>query len=281
MAVLDAKLPAFQASTKAISTTKAEALVLEGKCPLTVDGGGGLPSPTRLLLKDQVTTSQNGLWEVIRNECVGGDGTVGGTGKVGVGETWALKRPEDADTGADVTNGMLVPIEDGTTNRKTSWIQRTLDPIEVGVTAQTFESLVAGSQGAAGGDLTGSYSEPSIAEAVIDTEQMVPGAIGPTQLSTASKELSLQLAPPATRKVTLGSTVVEWPKGANNSKEVEIEHGLGTMPQVVVGNFGFNSSFVAFAAVGAYSATKFLVQGYTPTAPGEAQKSTFKWLAIG
>lgn len=281
MAVLDAKLPAWQASTKAVSTTKAEAKLLEGKGPLIVDGGGGLPTPTRLLLKDQPTASQNGLWAVIRNECVGGDGTVGGTGKVGVGETWALERPEDADSGADVTNGMLVPIEDGETNRKTSWIQRTADPIEVGTTAQVFEALLAGSRGTAGGDLVGTYSKPSIAEAVVGTNQMVLGAIGPTELSSSAKELSPQLVSPAPRKINSGSATIEWAKGSNNSKEIEVEHGLGVVPQAVIGNFGFNASFVAFAAAGAYSSTKFLAQGYTPTAPAEAKQSTFKWIAFG
>jgi hypothetical protein len=143
MAVLDAKKPVAYASTAPISTTKAEALVLEGKAPLLPDGGAGLSSGTRLLFKNQVSASQNGIWEVIRYEAVGGTGKVGGEGKVGVGDTWETKRPEDADSGADVTDGMLVPVGAGDINAKTSWIQRTADPIEVGTTPLAFEELWA------------------------------------------------------------------------------------------------------------------------------------------
>lgn len=215
MAVLDAKLPAWQASTKAVTPTKAEAKTLEGKAPLVIDGGG-LGSGIRVLLKNQTTASQNGLFEVSRNEAIAGTGKVGGEGKVGVGSEWTLTRTADADSSGEVAEGMLVPVEDGATNRKTSWIQRTPGPIEVGVTAQTFESLVAGALGAAGGDLTGSYSEPSIAEAVIDNSMVeatagikaskldLKGQVASTDLATSAKELAPQLPVPANRKQIVG-----------------------------------------------------------------------------
>lgn len=240
MAVIDAKLPAWQASTKALSTTKAEAKLLEGKCPLTVDGGGGLPPPTRLLLKDQASQPQNGLWEVTKNECFAGEGNFAGSGKFAVGEAWALKRPEDADSGADVTDGMLVPIEDGETNRKTSWIQRTADPIEVGVTAQTFEALLAGSRGTAGGDLKGTYSKPSIAEAVIANNNVSPeAAIGYSKLDLAAKVASSDLAASSKElfvrpvsgtnvKVATGESVVKFV--SSEFATATVSHGLGVVP---------------------------------------------------
>lgn len=232
MAVLDAKLPAWRASTDDVPTTKAEAKLLEGKCPLTVDGGGGLPSETRLLLKDQTDASENGLWEVVRNECVGGDGTVGGTGKVGVGDSWELKRPADADSGADVTDGMLVPIEDGDFNRKTSWIQRTADPIEVGVTEQTFEALVAGSRGTAGGDLVGTYSEPSIAENVIDTGQIVPEAVGIPELESSVFSGLVRAALGTDLEVAAGMAVVKFV--SSEFANATVEHGLENTPVFAV-----------------------------------------------
>jgi hypothetical protein len=175
MAILDAKLPAHQATTKAISPTKVEALTLEGKAPLVIDGGA--LGTVRTLLKNQALPAQNGLWEVSKNEVLAGTGKLGGEGKIGVGEGWTLVRPSDADSPGDVTEGMLVPVEDGETNQQTSWIQRTPGPIEVGTTAQTFEALTAGARGVAGGDLVGTYSKPSIAEAVIDAGNMAEGAI--------------------------------------------------------------------------------------------------------
>jgi hypothetical protein len=166
MAVLDAKKPAWQASTKAISPTKAEAKLLEGKAPLLPDGGGALPLETRVLLKDQAKAEQNGLFEVTKNECFGGEGKFAGAGNFAKGENWALKRPEDADSGADVTHGMTVPVEDGVTNESTTWIQVTPDPIEVGVTAQTFEALRAHPGGVAGGGLEGKYAAPELSTPV-------------------------------------------------------------------------------------------------------------------
>lgn len=114
-----------------------------------------------------------------------------------------------------------------------------------------------------------------IAEAGLGT-----ASVSSAKLAASAKELFLQLQTPGVRKVNFGTLEIEWESGKNASKEVEIEHGLGTTPQVVTGNFGFNASFVAYAAIGTYTSTKFLVQGFTTTAPGTAKKSPFKWMAI-
>lgn len=291
MAVLDAKKPAFQATTAPISVTKAEALALEGKAPLAVDGAGVQPVGRRLLLKDQAKTEQNGLFEVTKNECFAGEGKFAGTGNFAKGDTWALKRPEDADTGADVTNGMLVPVEDGETNADTSWIQRTADPIEVGVTAQTFEALVAGARGVAGGDLSGTYSKPSVAEAVIDNTNVSPEAaigygkldlvskVAASDLATSAKELAPQLVSAGITKINAGTVEVEYPGGSVETTAVEVSHGLGQTPVAVVltgeGSDIFSSR--------AYTATKFtssahIVEG---VAPGKGVKVKARWMAFG
>lgn len=242
MAVLDAKLPAFQATTKAIAPTKVEALTLEGKAPLVIDGG--TVGASRVLLKNQVKLEQNGLWEVTRNECIGGTGKIGGEGKIGVGEGWTLVRPSDSDSPGDVTEGMLVPVEDGATNQQTSWIQRTPGPIEVGTTAQTFEALIAGARGVAGGELEGTYSKPSIAEAVIDNNNVSPEAaigysklnlaskVAATDLATSAKELAPQLLSPAAKKLAIGEINAKW-TASKESAVVEVAHGLGTIPKSV------------------------------------------------
>lgn len=244
MAILDAKLPAWQATTKNVSATKAEAKTLEGKAPLVIDGGG-LGSSVRVLLKNQTKAEQNGLWEVTTNEAVGGTGTVGGAGKVGEGGTWVLTRTSDADSSGEVTEGMLVQIEDGETNQRTSWIQRTAGPIEVGVTAQSFEALFAvpGGQIPAG-DLTNTYVKPLVKEAVIDNANVEPeagieasklnlkAAVASTDLATSAKQLSPQLVTPAERKVVFGETTATFAKKLV-SNTVEVSHGLGAKPTSV------------------------------------------------
>jgi hypothetical protein len=293
MAILDAKLPAWQASTKAIAPTKVESKVLSGTAPLIIDGGG-LGSGKRVLLKDQTKTEQNGLFEVTTNEAVGGTGTVGGSGKVGEGSAWVLTRTADADSSGEVTEGMLVPVEDGTTNRKTSWIQRTPGPIEVGVTAQTFEALVAGALGAAGGDLTGSYSDPSIAEGVVNDSKVKASAgikaskldlkeqVASTDLAASSKELSPQLVEAGNRKVNFGTASVEWPGGSAQSNIKKISHGLGVEPKAIsVTESAFNVSATTFG--GEKNATTISIIGQTVdgTIPAKGFMMQVDWIAFG
>jgi len=291
MAILDAKSPAFQASTKAITPTKAETKTLEGKAPLSVDGGGSLPPTTRLLLKDQASQPQNGLWEVTKNEAFASEGNFAGSGNFAKGNTWALKRPEDADSGADVTDGMLVPVKDGATNQQTSWIQRTPDPIEVGVTVQTFEALVAGARGTASGDLEGTFSAPSVAEAVIDNAKVKASAaikaskldlkeqIASTDLATSAKELSPQLVEAGKRKINSGTQTLEFTGGASTST-VEIAHGLGATPKSVLVTLAQESPGIVGQAFG-YGETKFKLNAWANFAVGPGSKVTVAWQAFG
>lgn len=294
MAVLDAKLPAWQATTKAVTATKVEAKTLEGKAPLVIDGGG--LGSVRVLLRNQVKAEQNGLFDVTTNEAVGGTSTVGNSGKVGEGSAWVLTRTADADSNGEVTEGMLVPIEDGATNRKTSWIQRTPGPIEVGVTAQTFESLVAGALGAAGGDLTGSYSEPTIAEAVVDNSNISPeAAIGysklnlaskvtASDLATSAKQLSPQLPVPASRKTNFGNVTVEMTATENTTAYVKVKHGLGLTPIRVIANSNSEEGGIGgiFAECKDLGEETFSVRACRPFGVfGKAFKVVIGWDAVG
>lgn len=52
-------------------------------------------------------------------------------------------------------------------------------------------------------------------------------------LATSAKELFLQLVTPAARKVNFGTTKLKW-SASQQSNTVEIEHGLGTTPVLVL-----------------------------------------------
>lgn len=116
---LDWKNSARAASTANIST---------GAAPNTIDGVT-LAANDRVLLKDQTSGLQNGIYEV----------TTLGTGANGV---WT--RATDADTSAEVTSGMAVSVTEGTANGDKTFILTTNDPIVLNTTALVFSQLGGG-----------------------------------------------------------------------------------------------------------------------------------------
>lgn len=89
--------------------------------PNTLDGVT-LANGNRVLLKDQSTGAQNGIWVV----------TTVGTGANG---TW--DRATDFDQDAEVTSGAFVFVEEGTVNDNTGWVLATNNPIVIGGGAGT------------------------------------------------------------------------------------------------------------------------------------------------
>jgi len=86
---------------------------------LTIDGIT-LVAGDRVLVKAQSTGSQNGIY---------------------VAASGAWTRAEDADSNAEVTQGLWVCVTEGTQNAGTSWLLTTPDPITLGTTALTFVQI--------------------------------------------------------------------------------------------------------------------------------------------
>jgi hypothetical protein len=119
---------------------------------LTADANGALPSQDgvalalndRLLVKNQSNTIENGIYVVTQL----GD----------AGSTWILTRSLDASIGGgdvvdqpkeeQVTQGMYVPVAEGTANGALGFLMTTVDPISLGtsniVFSQMGESIEAG-----------------------------------------------------------------------------------------------------------------------------------------
>ena len=98
----------------------------------TIDGvsvSGG----DRVLAKNQSDASENGIWVVS-------------------GSDWA--RATDADSSAEVTSGMFVFVEKGTTNADSGWVLTTDGTITVGTTDVTFSQFSGAGQITAGDELT-------------------------------------------------------------------------------------------------------------------------------
>lgn len=117
----------------------------------TIDGQA-VPAGARVLVKDQVTGKDNGIYL-----------TTGGA--------WA--RAEDADASIEVTPGLFVHVEQGALNGDTVWQLTTDAPIVLGTTALTFD-IVAGKTGVNAG---------TYRSVTVDARGRVTGGSNPTTLS--------------------------------------------------------------------------------------------------
>lgn len=103
--------------------TTADVASLAGGAPLTVDGVT-VTTGDRILVWRQSTGSQNGIYTV----------TTPGTGSNG---TWA--RASDFDASVDITSGLMVYVQEGTSNSRTRLTLTTANPLVLAVTALTFQ----------------------------------------------------------------------------------------------------------------------------------------------
>lgn len=108
----------------------------------TLDGVNGITQGTRVLIKDQTTQSQNGIYVV---------------STVGDGATpWVLTRASDFDNtpGLEVTPGAFCFVEEGTVNSDSGWVLSTNGEITIGTTSLTFTQFSGAGQITAGDGLT-------------------------------------------------------------------------------------------------------------------------------
>lgn len=126
------------ATTAALTVTAAtQTLTNAGTLAAISIDGVALSVGNRVLVKDQATTNQNGIYTVT---------TVGS-----VSVAWVLTRATDGDTWNDLV-GAFTTIEQGTANDDTLWMSETAQGGTLGTTAITWQ-LVSNPQLAALGNL--------------------------------------------------------------------------------------------------------------------------------
>jgi hypothetical protein len=96
--------------------------------------GVTLATGNRVLVKNQGTASENGIYVVQA--------------------TGAAVRATDADTSAEVTSGMFTFVSEGTINADSGWVLSTNDTITLGTTGLTFVQFSGAGQITAGAGLT-------------------------------------------------------------------------------------------------------------------------------
>ena len=102
--------------------------------PQTIDGVSVIAGD-RVLVKDQSTGSQNGIYVVAAG-------------------SWTRSLDCDNTPGTEVTSGLFTFVEEGTTNADSGWILTTNGTITVGTTALTFVQFSGAGQITAGNGLT-------------------------------------------------------------------------------------------------------------------------------
>ena len=132
------------------------------------------PLHDRILVKNQSTASQNGIY---------------------LSKASAWVRASDLDADAEVTSGAFVFIEEGTTNGSEGWILTTTGSITVGSTNLAFSQFSAAGMVTAGGgmtktghvlDVVGTSNRISVAADAVDISASYVGQSSITTLGTIS-----------------------------------------------------------------------------------------------
>lgn len=116
-----------------VATTAAGTLASSFENGDTVDGVT-LATGDRILIKDQASGSENGIYVC--------------------NASGAPTRATDADSNTEVTGGMFVFVEEGTTNADSGWVLTNNGAITLGTTALTFAQFSGAGQITAGAGLT-------------------------------------------------------------------------------------------------------------------------------
>src|SRR3990167_7105233 len=159
----------FKDSVRAATTAARPANTRSGNT-LTADGNGALASQYGvalaagefLLVKDEGTGANNGLYRV---RDLGG-----------VSTPWILDRRSDADTDGEVTAGLTVWVTEGTVNADTCWQITTNDAITLNTTALTFTQVSGLGQITAGDGLSKRGRAQTFAQIAQNTPAAAAGA---------------------------------------------------------------------------------------------------------
>lgn len=150
---LDIKSSVLVTTTSALTVNATTTtLTNAGTMAALVIDGVTVPVNSRVLIKDQVTTSQNGIYIV----------TNAGSGVA----NWILTRASDFDTTAKVTSGAFTFVEQGTSFADSGWVMTTDGTVTIGTTGIVFVQFSGAGQITANNGIQKSGNVISLASTV-------------------------------------------------------------------------------------------------------------------
>ena len=155
----------------------------------------------RILVKDQVASEYNGIYEVVTQ----GDGST----------YWVIKRTADANTSAEVKSGMFTFVQTGDTQANTGWVLTTDNPITLNTTGLTFTQFAG----------AGTYTA---------SNGVVLGAVGGANNFSAVAGTGITVN---SGGINIDTSVVVTKYAANvgngSSQSITVSHNLGTRDVIV------------------------------------------------
>lgn len=209
-----------------VATTAAITIASDLENGDTIDGIT-LATGDRVLVKDQSTASENGIYVVAASG--------------------AASRATDADSNAEVTAGMFTFVAEGTTNADKGFVLTTDDAITVGTTSLTFTQFSGAGQITAGDGLskTGDTLDVNVAAAggieIAADDLQIKINSGVSGLDTDANGLALQSE--------VGGTGLTFTTGVLSVDTVDLESvtGNGVSGELPIANGGTNATTEAAA----------------------------------
>lgn len=240
---LDVKQSVHAASTANVTVTYSATGGTSGRGQITgvtnVIDGVTLEAGDRVLLKDQTTGAQNGIWVV----------TTVGTGSNG---TW--DRATDFDTDAEVTAGAFTFVEEGTVNGDSGFVLTTNNPITIGGSSGT---ALVWAQFSGSGTITagtGMTKTGSTLDVIGTTDRIVANADSIDIAATYAGQTSI---------VTLGTVTT----GTWSATTIAVNKGGTGLTSYTVGDILYADGAASLAKLTSIATGNVLISGGVATAP--------------
>jgi len=237
---LDVKGSVRAATTAALpaNTRSGNVLTASANAALAAQDGATLIVGDRLLVKDEATGANNGLYSV---------------SAVGSGAApWTLTRTTDADVTAEVSAGLYTFASEGTSQGNTAWVLTTDDPITLNTTALVFTQYSGAGQITAGAALTKTGDTLDVAadnaSLEINADALRVKALGVTNAMLAG---SIDL----TTKVTGSLPIANGGTAGTTAATARTSLGVRAAPQGFDMGDASATAFVLTHNIGSYDVT--------------------------